>query len=103
MTYYNTVNLSGKKLSKAIKRAASQEEMIKVFMKHNKHKSYTPFEIQDAFLKEDIIFIITSVRRALSNLTQNSILIKSKNMVIADYGSPNHKWQYAGKEKDDKK
>ena len=37
MTYYNTTNSKGKDLKKAKDKSLSQEELIKRFMKLNKH------------------------------------------------------------------
>jgi hypothetical protein len=98
MSYYNTNKLSGKDLETAINKAKSQERQITLFMKANSDKSYTPFQLQDEFIKGyNILFPITSVRRALTNLTSDNILIKSDKMVIGDYGSSNHTWKYGGK------
>ena len=98
MNYYNTNKLSGKDLETAINKAKSQERQITLFMKANSDKSYTPFQLQDEFIKDyNILFPITSVRRALTNLTSDNILIKSDKMVIGDYGSSNHTWKYGGK------
>ena len=52
MTYYNTTNSKGKDLKKAKDKSLSQEELIKRFMKLNKDKAYTPFEIQEKFVKD---------------------------------------------------
>ena len=97
MSYYNTNKLSGKDLETAINKAKSQEEQIKVFMKANSDKSYTPHDLQHDFIEYNIVFFITSVRRALTNLTNDNILVKSDKTVITDYGSRNHKWRYNGK------
>jgi len=97
MSYYNTNKLSGKDLETAINKAKSQEEQIKVFMKANSNKSYTPHDLQNDFIEYNVVFFITSVRRALTNLTNDNILIKSEKTVITDYGSRNHKWRYNGK------
>ena len=97
MTYYNTNKLSGKDLETAINKAKSQEKQIELFMKANSSKGFTPHDIQYKFIDYDIIYPITSIRRALTNLTNDNILIKSDKMVIGDYGSPNHTWKYGGR------
>ena len=96
MSYFNTTRSKGKDLKKAKDKSLSQEELIKRFMKLNKHKAYTPFEIQDEFVKDYGLSVwpITSVRRAMSNLTSSNILIKTDTQVKGDYGKLNYKWQY---------
>jgi hypothetical protein len=98
MSYYNTNKLIGEDLEKAINKAKSQESQLELHMKVNSNNSYTPFQLQEAFITDyNIVFPITSVRRSLTNLTNNNILIKSEKTVIGDYGSPNHTWQYKEK------
>ena len=98
MSYYNTNKLMGKDLETAINKAKSQEAQIELHMKVNSNKSYTPFQLQESFIADyNIVFPITSVRRALTNLTNDKILVKNDKMVIGDYGSPNHTWKYGGK------
>jgi Fe2+ or Zn2+ uptake regulation protein len=96
MSYYNTTKQKGKDLKKNSMKALSQQVLIKIFMKANSDISFTPFEVQDAFLKDDFVWPITSVRRALSDLTDKDILTKSEETVIGDYGRPNYKWQWKG-------
>ena len=96
MTYYNTIKAKGTQLKEWELKALSQEVLIKRFMELNEDLSFTPFEIQDAFLDEDIIWPITSVRRALTNLTKEKAIIKTDELVPGDFGRPNYKWQWKG-------
>ena len=94
MNYYNTTKQKANNLKDWELKALSQESLIRKFMELNKDLSFTPFEIQEAFLEEDVIWPITSVRRALTNLTKDNVLIKTDELVPADYGRPNYKWQW---------
>ena len=94
MSYYNTTKQKANQLKNWTQQALSQEVLIKKFMELNKDLSFTPFEIQDAFLSQDIRWPITSVRRALTNLTKDNVIIKTDELVPADYGRPNYKWQW---------
>ena len=94
MSYYNTTKQKANNLKDWELKALSQESLIRKFMELNKDISFTPFEIQEAFLEEDVIWPITSVRRALTNLTKDNVLIKTDELVPADYGRPNYKWQW---------
>ena len=40
------------------------------------------------------VWPITSIRRAMSNLTSSNVLIKTDTQVKGDYGKLNYKWQY---------
>ena len=91
--YYNTVKEKGDELKKNKTKALSQDKQIWGLLAFTK-TAYTPFEIQDAFLSQDIRWPITSVRRALTNLTKDNVLIKTDELVPADYGRPNYKWQW---------
>ena len=94
MSYYNTTKQKANNLKDWELKALSQEMLVKKFMELNKDLSFTPFEIQEAFVEEDVIWPITSVRRALTNLTKDNVLIKTDELVPADYGRPNYKWQW---------
>ena len=94
MSYYNTTKQKANNLKDWELKALSQESLIRKFMELNKDLSFTPFEIQEAFVEEDVIWPITSVRRALTNLTKDNVLIKTDELVPADYGRPNYKWQW---------
>jgi predicted transcriptional regulator len=96
MSYYNTTKQKGDDLKKNSMKALSQQVLIKIFMKANSDISFTPFEIQEAFEKDGFMWPITSVRRALSDLTDKNIITKSEDTVIAKYGRPNYKWKYGG-------
>tara|TARA_R100000808_G_scaffold1469_1_gene6668 strand:+ start:1300 stop:1608 length:309 start_codon:yes stop_codon:yes gene_type:complete len=96
MSYYNTTKQRANQLKNWTQQALSQEMLIRKFMELNKDLSFTPFEIQDAFLSEDIRWPITSVRRALTNLTKDKIIVKTDELIDGGYGRPNYKWQWKG-------
>ena len=75
MSYYNTTKQKANNLKDWELKVLSQESLIRKFMELNKDLSFTPFEIQEAFVEEDVIWPITSVRRALTNLTKDNVLI----------------------------
>ena len=94
MSYYNTTKQKANNLKDWELKALSQEMLVKKFMELNKDLSFTPFEIQEAFVEEDVIWPITSVRRALTNLTKEKAIIKTDELVPGDFGRPNYKWQW---------
>ena len=92
--YYNTNKLNGDELKIAEMKSLTQEALIKLLLESNKDTAYSPFELQEQLVKLEKNWPITSIRRALTNLTKRNIAVKTKETVIGDYGSPNYRWQY---------
>ena len=91
MSYYNTTNLTGTELNKAISVAKSQSEKIKTLFRVTR-KEYTPFEVLAYFSDQTPV---TSIRRAMTNLTNDGYLVQSENKKIEKYGKINYKWKLA--------
>ena len=95
MTYYNTIKEKETVLKKHKAKVLSQDKQIWGLLAFTK-TAYTPFEIQAYF--KDKNWPITSIRRALNNLTNNEVGIeKLEDKSKGKYGRMNHKWQYTGK------
>ena len=88
MTYHNTIPLEGHKLVKAQAKAETQKLTIKNFFQQNPGR-WTPFEVH-RILK--LSCPITSVRRAISDLTKDGVLIKTDYKKPEQYGTPNNTW-----------
>lgn len=89
--YYNTTNLAGEQLRLEVNNAVSQEEEIIGYFKSFPFSGFTPFEIQSAVFSKNVP--ITSVRRAMTNLTNRNILIKTTEKRIGDYGKGCYCWK----------
>ena len=106
-SYYNTTKLSDYQLSKAKVKAVSQEDSVIDIFEHlsfikGKNVEMTPREIQSQWINlEKARFVmpeITSIRRAMTNLTKRGKLIKidkTKISPIVGKGSPEHLWKLA--------
>ncbi len=92
MPYYNTNNETGVTLSRSRRKARNQEETIFDFFNKYPSKEFTPFEVQ---IKMNLMCPITSVRRAMSNLTKEHKLEKSTIQKRGKYGKLNHTWKLA--------
>jgi len=88
--YYNTTDLVGDDLAERIANAASQENKVRRFFEAHPEKRFTPFEVKDAVFEG---VPITSVRRAITNLTDEGVLEKLDNKRDGEFGEPNHLWQ----------
>ena len=100
-SYYNTNNEQGVLLFKSNKKAKSQEEDILKIFKSNPDTEFSP---------EDIWFrlgfskvLLTSVRRALSNLSNAKkwycAIYKTDNMKAGNYGKNVHTWKLSRNER----
>ena len=89
MSYYNTVRKDGEQLKMALDKTETQEDLVLLLFRNNPYKNYTPFEV----LKElGIKAPITSIRRAITDLTQDGKLRKLDIRRVGEYGEPNYTW-----------
>ena len=92
--YYNTNEESGKTLNNSRRKAETQEEIILDLFKRNPKFHMTPFDIQDAIRALYSVKVpITSVRRAMTDLTTEGWLIKTDIMKKGRYGKEVHCWK----------
>lgn len=90
--FHNTIGLDPAEAIRQGKINGYQACRIINFFKNNPAGRYTPFEV---VMHTGIRAPITSVRRAITNLTSAGYLIKTGYMKIGQYGMPNHTWQLA--------
>ena len=89
-TFFNTISLDGEELERAKENCKSQEERLQLLIQVN--QQVTPFEAQELYEKHFPKVPITSIRRALTNLTYLKSFAKVGRMKEERYGKPNHKW-----------
>jgi hypothetical protein len=87
--HYNTTNLSGQDLAREYNKSMSQEEVIMTFFQTHKG-NYTPCEVQRL---ANINAPITSIRRAITDLTTKRRLRKTRNQRIGMYGKLAYAWE----------
>ena len=92
MAYYNTTSLTGDELKEAWANAKSQEEMIMVFFRANSKGVFTPFDVLNKIFK-DSNTPVTSIRRAMTDLTEANYLIKTDIQRKGDYNKLCHCWR----------
>lgn len=88
-SFHNTIDLVGDELEKENINCSKQEDRIlKLF-----EGKMSPFEVMEKYNKIYSAIPITSVRRAITNLTERGKLIKlDKEFKTGEYGKPNHLW-----------
>ena len=94
MSYYNTTNLSGKDLSRSIEQANKQEEIVMAIFR-SKNKPLSPVDVHKVYCTHLPQVPITSIRRAITNLTDQGKLIKTDLTGMGEYGKINYKWKLA--------
>ena len=88
MTFYNTVNEDFNELAKSQAKAKTQEEkIINCFKQYE--KSLSPSMVLSI---TRLNCPITSIRRAMTNLSNDGKLEKTKNFVLGNYGKKEHLW-----------
>jgi hypothetical protein len=88
--YYNTNRESGSVLAQSQAHARDQKMHILQFFERNPGTLFAPHEVQAAVLPEAPL---TSIRRALTNLTDQGLLEKTDKMRLGTYGKMVHRWR----------
>lgn len=92
-SYHNTNHLAGADLESAEVSAKGQEADILRFFQSRRGIYLTP---EDASAALSARTPLTSVRRAISNLTEKGLLRKTQTMRQGKYGKPIHYWIFEG-------
>ena len=96
MSYYNTTSEKGQELKESHRKARSQEELIYSYF-CNYGKPLSPSQVLD---KLNLNCPITSIRRAMTNLTDDHKIIKTNIKVEGLYGKKEHLWRLKTTEDD---
>ena len=92
MSFFNTIGFRGKKLKKATEKAKSQTELVLEFFKKNNKGYYTPVEVHKALFTSETP--LTSVRRAMSDLTSKGKINQTARQKQGAFGKLNYCWTY---------
>ena len=93
--YYNTNNEEGSTLSRSKLKTSNQSEMIyNIFLATD--IEWTAFEMHHHLFVVGVDWPITSVRRAITDLTKDGKLIKTNNLRKGRYGKMTYTWRLRG-------
>lgn len=95
MSYYNTNKETGTALENSKRRAISQEDVIMGLFREGDLLS--PDEVLN-ICNEEKSYLLTSIRRALTNLTTKGLLVKNDVFKIGRYGKKTHTWSLSKEE-----
>lgn len=91
-SFCNTVEATGAQLELFQARAVTQEAQILAFFARYGKDAFTPAEVYHALFYASNV-PLTSVRRAITNLTKQGKLYKTTEQTAGRYGIKNHKWR----------
>jgi len=89
--YFNTTNLPEPELKERELRAGTQNRIILDFFKSHPGQSFTPFEVQRYVNLNNVP--ITSIRRAMTTLTDLGYLFKTDIKRPGIYNDQNYTWR----------
>ena len=93
MTYFNTTALSGPELKQAIASAKSQDEQVLCIFRRHPHLSLGPSQVYALGIGEGLRWLLTSVRRSISNLTDENVLEKLDVKRMGAHGAREYLWR----------
>ena len=92
-SYHNSVNHSGQMLIAFEQKARHQDqEILDIFTLYPSNE-FTPFDINTILVAKGINYPITSIRRAITNLTKADMLERSTNKKLGIYKVLNYTWR----------
>lgn len=95
INFHNTVELQQPVYEAADVKAHTQDQLVLEFFVNRKGKDYTPAEVHAAMIEAGTInhlTPITSIRRAICNLTTACYLVKTQTKRPGLYGMVNFTW-----------
>ena len=93
--YYNTNDENGETLRNSRDNSTNQENMILAIFETYPNEGLTPFDIEDFAHDQEVNWPITSIRRAITDLTNAGKLMKTNTTKLGKYGKQVHTWKLA--------
>ena len=91
--YYNTNEEEGTILNSSRKNAVKQEDLVLGIFKKYRAQNLTPEEVSDALEHDGHVYPITSIRRAITDLTNKDVLSKTDHMRMGSWNKMTHAWR----------
>jgi len=92
--FHNTIELDIEDLEIEGKQVSKQEHLVLDIYKNNPSEIYSPFDVWNILTNRGYNYPITSIRRSVSDLTNENYLIKTSTKRDGMYGMKNFCWQY---------
>ena len=93
--YYNTNKTTGVKLKKYKEITNKQEGLILELFRLNPKLELSPFEVHTVLQRLNVLKApITSIRRAITDLTNEDKLVKTTKRKLGPFGRDSFCWKY---------
>jgi len=92
--FYNTTGQTGATLTASRSAAKRQDSIILELFQRNPIDLFAPHDVQRLL---GLPWPLTSVRRAISDLTERGLLEKTDHMRVGTFGKPVHTWRLSHK------
>lgn len=89
--FHNTLKLNFDEVQPLEEKAQSLQDKVLTFFAEHKMQGFTPWDVHKAF---DAVYLIGSIRRSITNLTEAGYLIKTNQKVLECQAVINFKWIY---------
>jgi hypothetical protein len=89
--FFNTISETGDELRDSKLKARTQQDIILDFFKDRRGQMLTPWFVH-TYCRDLEGALLTSIRRAITNLTDDGYLIKTKIQEPGGYGKKNYCW-----------
>lgn len=97
VSYFNTTGLSGRDLSDAKGNARKQDVLVLTIFR-GQAQALTPSEVWRQGAENGSDWLLTSVRRSITTLTKEGLLVKQEGTRQSPYGSREHVWKLKERE-----
>ena len=91
--YYNTNEEEGTTLNSSVEKTVKQEDLVLGIFKKYRAQNLTPEEVSDALERAGYVYPITSIRRAVTDLTNKDMLRKTDHMRMGSWNKMTHAWK----------
>ncbi len=91
--YFNTINLTGTDLANSRQCAGRQNDEVLQLFRLYPSQDFTPAEVYNQFQSMGRNYPITSIRRAITTLTNLGYLYCTNNMRMGLHGVKNYCWK----------
>lgn len=95
--FYETVPLTADQLRAAFARAEKQDQRVLAVFRSFPADALTPSTVHAIGERNGASWLLTSVRRSISNLTGAGVLVKTGDQRPGPHGSPESCWRLAEK------
>lgn len=97
--FHNTTRLSGAELREAVLAAEKQDDAVLAIFR-NARGPLSPSDVWGQVQQAGKAWPLTSIRRAITNLTDDGALARLDLQKPGIYGKPEHLWSVAGFQQD---